>query len=337
MTALHWAVYNKNIQIIDMLIDKGASLDIGDYQGNTPLHSAASHNYAEITRLLIGRGAPLDIKNNRDRTALSLAKSHGYHEIARMLKEAAKLRKQQAKENAKAEKEALRRKQQEKPAMPLVDAIAQGDCQQVRKIFDQAFWAQEPVRLSWDHLKIALEREDKSMMRLLITWGVTAPNDSSTPLTETQITLLRQCGLQNLPPIIGDRADDGAIYVGISPDTKKPMYAAPADEPLLMSFNEASERARELSKMTGKIYSLPSKNELNMLFNACEKGALKGTFNLSSSGRYLSSSSHRIAIGDQRAGAYSEFGGYWSQRFSDGDQHHYCRENTKLSIRLVRD
>jgi hypothetical protein len=40
---------------------------------------------------------------------------------------------------------------------------------------------------------------------------------------------------------IGDKMADGTIYAGISPDTNKPMYAAPADAPMSMDFNAAAK------------------------------------------------------------------------------------------------
>jgi hypothetical protein len=121
---------------------------------------------------------------------------------------------------------------------------------------------------------------------------------------------------------IGDKMEDGTIYAGISPDTDKEMYAAPADEPLTLTFNKAKERAEELSKTTGKAYRVPSVLELNVLFN---NRAAIGGFNLTGSypaGWYWSSVPDNV---------YSAR----CQRLSDGDRDNDIRSHG-LSVRCVR-
>lgn len=81
------------------------------------------------------------------------------------------------------------------------------------------------------------------------------------------------------PPQIGDAMKDGTIYAGVSPDTGKRMYAAPADAPIAMDFNAAAQYAKNLQVGNKKDFRVPTKNELNVLFENKEKGALKGSFN----------------------------------------------------------
>jgi hypothetical protein len=50
-------------------------------------------------------------------------------------------------------------------------------------------------------------------------------------------------------PKIGDKMPDGTIYAGTSPDTGDPMYTAPADAPLRMTFDEAAEYAKTASSL----------------------------------------------------------------------------------------
>jgi hypothetical protein len=99
---------------------------------------------------------------------------------------------------------------------------------------------------------------------------------------------------------------DGTIFAGISPDTSKPMYATPADAPLTMKFNEAKGYAAKLEAHGHKDWRVPTKAELNVLFN---NRAAIGGFNVSGSypaGWYWSSSPFIWAA--------------WGQRFSDGAQ-----------------
>jgi hypothetical protein len=123
---------------------------------------------------------------------------------------------------------------------------------------------------------------------------------------------------------VGDKMEDGTIYAGISPDTGKKMYAAPADAPR-MDFNKAAKYAKDLEVGGKKGFRVPSKAELNVLYQNKDKGALKGTFNLTGSdpaGWYWSS---------QLYGDYSA----WQQRFRCGIQDFDTRV-IDAAVRCVR-
>lgn len=119
---------------------------------------------------------------------------------------------------------------------------------------------------------------------------------------------------------IGQVMEDGTKFAGMSPDTGKPMYVAPADESATLSFNVAAERAVEKSKETGKEYRIPSKAELNAIFN---NRATLGGFNDTLAHWYWSSTSS--------AGC-----GMQCQSFRDGAQA-YDAVTGRLSVRLVRN
>jgi hypothetical protein len=125
---------------------------------------------------------------------------------------------------------------------------------------------------------------------------------------------------------LGDKMEDGTIFAGISPDTKRPMYVAAEDAGLTMSFNQAKEYAVKLGAHGHKDWRLPSKAELDMIYRNCEKGALKGTFNQAVSknfaGWYWSSTLHDLLD-------------VWEQRFSDGVQDSHYRVSNS-SVRCVR-
>jgi hypothetical protein len=123
-------------------------------------------------------------------------------------------------------------------------------------------------------------------------------------------------------PKVGDKMPDGTVFAGISPDTNKPMYATPADAPLTMKFNEAKEYATKLDAHGHKDWRVPTKAELNVLFN---NRAAIGGFDISCSypsGRYWSSSQN-----------YKWYA--WGQRFSDGLQAD-INKTLHSSVRPVR-
>jgi len=123
----------------------------------------------------------------------------------------------------------------------------------------------------------------------------------------------------------GHEMPDGTIYAGISPDAGKAMYAAPADAYLTMTFNDAKEYAQGLNTQKAHGHDdwhVPTKNELNVLFN------------------------NRAAIGGFNVTGSLPAGWYWSatpndqwdacgQRFSDGLQDNYGKDNHS-SVRCVR-
>lgn len=80
-------------------------------------------------------------------------------------------------------------------------------------------------------------------------------------------------------PEIGAKMPDGTVCAGVSPDTHKPMYATPTDEPLEMLWGEAMKAAKKKDVYGHKDWRVPTPNELNILFQNQNKGSLKGTFN----------------------------------------------------------
>ncbi len=81
----------------------------------------------------------------------------------------------------------------------------------------------------------------------------------------------------------GDRMADGTIYAGISPDTHKAMYTTPADASLTMKWKKAMDYAAGLDAHGRHDWRVPTKAELNVLWENRDKGALKGTFNVTGS------------------------------------------------------
>jgi hypothetical protein len=123
-------------------------------------------------------------------------------------------------------------------------------------------------------------------------------------------------------PEIGETMPDGTVYAGVSPDTGTAMYAMSADGPQPMQWKEAMTYAEELDAQGHKDWRLPTKGELNVLFN--DRGAIGG-FNVTGSnpaGWYWTSVSPGLW-------------GAWDQRFNDGYQD-YNGKDIRASVRCVR-
>src|SRR2546425_3898208 len=102
----------------------------------------------------------------------------------------------------------------------------------------------------------------------------------------------------------GDRMPDGTVYAGISPETGKPMYTTPTDARLTMNWEQAMEYATKVDAHGHQDWRVPTKGELNVLFN---NRAAIGGFNDTGrhpGGRYWSSTEAVL--------------GAWDQRFSNG-------------------
>ncbi|MBD0852572.1 ankyrin repeat domain-containing protein [Maribacter arenosus] len=87
-TALHFAAQNNDIRIGKLLIDKGASLDLQDKYGNSPLWRATftSNGKGDFISLLLANGADRNLKNLNDISPVELAKTIANYDILRFYK-----------------------------------------------------------------------------------------------------------------------------------------------------------------------------------------------------------------------------------------------------------
>jgi ankyrin repeat protein len=85
---LHAAVRGGNAEVVQLVLDHGASVDAPGSMGETALHWAAAQGRTEITEKLLKAGAAPDASDGSGWTPLQLAASNGQVEISRMLVEA---------------------------------------------------------------------------------------------------------------------------------------------------------------------------------------------------------------------------------------------------------
>jgi ankyrin repeat protein len=72
VSPLHLAAELDRLDLVDFLIEQGASVNITDYHGATPLHSAAYGEAVEIVRRLIGAKALVNAVDRYNRTPLHM-------------------------------------------------------------------------------------------------------------------------------------------------------------------------------------------------------------------------------------------------------------------------
>lgn len=70
---LHVAAEHGHLSIIELLLDRGARLDLQDSKGHTALHRAASRGHTEVVKALLKAGAPIYSLDVQAKTPVHLA------------------------------------------------------------------------------------------------------------------------------------------------------------------------------------------------------------------------------------------------------------------------
>ena len=80
-TALHLAVRDGHLDIAQLLIDFGATVDIRDLSDYTPLHSATWNGNLDMVKLLLNAGADITARNYSGLTPLACAYRNNQIEV----------------------------------------------------------------------------------------------------------------------------------------------------------------------------------------------------------------------------------------------------------------
>lgn len=85
LTPLHLASNHGHKELCGVLITKGADVNITDNGKDTPLHGAAWYGNIGTAELLLANGAPIYSENTRGRTPLDNAVKRGHKDVAKLL------------------------------------------------------------------------------------------------------------------------------------------------------------------------------------------------------------------------------------------------------------
>jgi ankyrin repeat protein len=98
MTPLHRASRYENVEVVRMLIERGADVSAQNKEGGTPLHQASQNGSVGVVRMLLERSTNIAARNKDGETPLHLASKplapssywpnvHLLSEVSRMLLE----------------------------------------------------------------------------------------------------------------------------------------------------------------------------------------------------------------------------------------------------------
>ncbi|KAJ5169200.1 uncharacterized protein N7482_004794 [Penicillium canariense] len=160
---LHYAAEIGHIEIVKLLLDKGADPNINEvHSGRTPLYYAAEKGYNEVVKLLLDKGANPNTNEVRDgRTPLHCAVGKGYNEVVKLLLDKG------ANPNSKDRSKIIR-----VVWTPLYYASVIGHNEMVKQLLDEGFDPNiNEVRGGWTPLYYAVENGHGDIVKLLLDKG----------------------------------------------------------------------------------------------------------------------------------------------------------------------
>lgn len=81
MSGLHQATLTGNVEIMRVLLDNGATVDLKDNKGMRPIHHAARHGLAQPVSVLLEYNCSVNDSDDQGQTPLHLACQYGHVQV----------------------------------------------------------------------------------------------------------------------------------------------------------------------------------------------------------------------------------------------------------------
>lgn len=180
--ALLVAAHCGNDEIVDLLIQNNARLDVADGSGSTAVHLAASRGHLEALGLLLSENVDIETRNSQGRTALWLAADQCQFDAIRMLVAT------QAKVNTRADNQMT----------ALHAAAKRGDVDIVDLLISQGADLEAKDASMMTALHYASEEGHLSVIELLVS---TSRVDINTPGSDRRTPLICGAAMGRLPVV----------------------------------------------------------------------------------------------------------------------------------------
>jgi len=184
VTPLQDAASRGQVEVVSLLLDRGAEVNARSGEGYTPLHYAASNGHLQVCELFLARGAEVNSNNNDGKTPLHYAASHGYREICELLlAKGAEVNAQDAKGNSPLHNAAYWGQQpvcalllangagvnlqNQSGSTPLHFAAAQGHLEAVKLLLENGADAGLKNQEGKSPLQLAQDQDNKELVKLL--------------------------------------------------------------------------------------------------------------------------------------------------------------------------
>ena len=82
---IHFAIFENKPEVVKLLVDSGANVNIKEKFGFTPLHISAGEGLTKVTQILLENGAEVDVKVSDGETPIGHAAMYGHTEDADLL------------------------------------------------------------------------------------------------------------------------------------------------------------------------------------------------------------------------------------------------------------
>lgn len=83
--AITWAAFAGHIEVVELLLERGADINAGGTDDKPALTWAAETGRREVAKLLLDKGAETGVQDMRGETAMDYAKRRGEEDIAAMI------------------------------------------------------------------------------------------------------------------------------------------------------------------------------------------------------------------------------------------------------------